>query len=193
MTVMEIGSAQARGLIMTRHYAHRMPTIQRAFGLMDGAELVGVVTFGQPASPWVKVSMFGHDWQGEIMELNRLVIITEAKNAASFLVGAAIRRIGKISLVSYADQGAGHVGYVYQATNWNYAGESKPRTDIFSDGRHARHHGGDPAKRQERSAKHRYWLCRDKRLSRACLWPKLPYPKGETKRHDAVDALSGTW
>lgn len=183
MTVIEIGYNQAKPLILQRHYAHRCPTIQRAFGLVENEHLVGVVTFGQPASPWVKVSMFGHEWRGEIMELNRLVITTDTKNAASFLVGSAIRRLGKVPLVSYADQGAGHVGYIYQATNWNYAGESKPRTDIDSGGKHARHHAGDPSKRQPRSAKHRYWLCRDKRVSKECLWPKLDYPKGETRRH----------
>lgn len=186
MTVIEVSYHQAKPFIMRDHYAHRMPTIQRAFGLLEDGALVGVVTFGQPASPWVKVSMFGHGWTGDIMELNRLVIVTKEKNAASFLVGAAIRRLGKIPLVSYADQGAGHVGYIYQATNWNYAGQSKPRTDIFSAGGHARHHGGDPTKRQPRSAKHRYWLCRDKRTAKLCLWPSLQYPKGETRRHETI-------
>lgn len=185
MTVLEVGYDQAKHLIMAHHYAHRMPTIQRAFALIEADQTVGVVTFGQPASPWVKVSMFGHDWIGEIMELNRLVITTKTKNAASFLVGSAIRRLGKIPLVSYADQGAGHVGYIYQATNWNYAGESKPRTDIASsEGQHARHHAGDPTKRQNRSAKHRYWYCRDRALTKQCLWPMLSYPKGETRRHE---------
>jgi len=182
---MEVGYDQARHLIMAHHYAHRMPTIQRAFALLENGEQVGVVTFGPPASPQVKISMFGRGWIGTVLELNRLVITTKTKNAASLLVGAAIRRLGKIPLVSYADQGAGHVGYVYQATNWNYGGESKPRTDIASeDGKHSRHHGGDPSKRQDRSAKHRYWLCRDKVLVKACLWQKLPYPKGETRRHE---------
>lgn len=183
--MIEVGYEQVVTLIMRDHYAHRVPTIQRAFSLMEDGEIVGCVTFGQPASPWVKVSMMGHDWDGEILELNRLVITTKTSNSASFLVGSAIRRLPKIPLVSYADKGAGHVGYVYQATNWKYAGESKERTDIFSDGGHARHHGGDSSKRQDRSAKHRYWTCRDSRLAKSVLWPSLPYPKGPTNRnHD---------
>lgn len=183
MQVIEISSRQARRLILTEHYAHRMPTIQKCFGLVERGDLVGVVAFGQPASPYVKVSMFGREYQGEIMELSRLVIITKTRNAASFLIGQALRRIGNIPIVSYADQGAGHVGYVYQATNWHYSGSSKPRTDIDSGGKHARHHGGDPSKRQYRSAKHRYWFCRDKQLNQQCRWGKLPYPKGDTVRH----------
>ena len=124
--VIEIGQAIARNLIMTQHYAHRMPTIQRAFGLMEDGELVGCVTFGQPASPNVVLSILGRETDLEMMELNRLVITTKTKNSASFLVGGAIRRLPKkMVLVSYADKGAGHVGYVYQATNWNYFGETK--------------------------------------------------------------------
>jgi hypothetical protein len=191
VNVSEIRGKDAKELILTRHYAGRMPTIQRAFGLFENEQLVGVCTFGQPASPWVKVSMFGHDWSGEIMELNRLVIITQTKNAASFLIGFSLRSLKGIPLVSYADQGVNHVGYVYQATNWNYAGQSKARTDIFSPSGHARHHGGDPSIRQQRSAKHRYWFCSDKRIAKQCLWPKLPYPKGETKRYDAARQVQG--
>ena len=168
---------------MTRHYAHRMPTIQRAFGLMDNGSLVGVVTFGPPASQWVKVSMFGKEWTGELLELSRLVITTKEKNAASFLIGQALRRLPKTTaLVSYADQGAGHVGYVYQATNWKYSGASSPRTDPKNDG-HPRHFSGDATVRQDRSAKHRYWMCRDKAIEKACLWASISYPKGETRRH----------
>jgi hypothetical protein len=186
MEVIEIGQAVARDLIMTKHYAHRMPTIQRAFGLMEDGSLVGCVTFGQPASPNVILSILGRGTDVSMMELNRLVITTKTKNAASFLVGGAIRRLPKtMVLVSYADKGVGHVGYVYQATNWHYWGETKERTDMASEsGQHSRHSMGDPSKRVNRSAKHRYWLCRDKKTEKMCKWQKLPYPKGETKRHD---------
>ena len=187
LKVVPISYAMARPLIMTDHYAHRMPSIQRAFGLFEDYSLVGVVTFGSPASPYVKISMFGAKWGGKIMELNRLVVTTQAKNAASFLIGRAVRMLPSIPLVSYADQGVGHVGYVYQATNWFYAGESKARTDIFSGQRHARRHGGDRSIRQQRSAKHRYWMCRDKGIVALCLWGKFPYPKGETHRHNPDD------
>jgi len=187
---MEVGSDQARGLIMREHYAHRMPTIQRAFALMENGSMVGVVTFGQPASPSVKVSMMGAEWVGEIMELNRLVIVTRTKNAASFLVGGALRRLPKIPIVSYADPAFGHVGYIYQATNWNYAGvPERVRTDYMIPGRgHSRHGktkiGDDQMIAVTRLPKHRYWLCRDKRLAAAVLWPRLPYPKGATTRHE---------
>ena len=52
--------------------------------------------------------------------------------------------------------GWGHVGYVYQATNWLYTGMTRPRTDIYSAGKHPRHSQEDITKRQIRTAKHRY-------------------------------------
>jgi len=179
MQVKQIASKDCYDLILNHHYAKRIPCIQFAFGLFEDEVLVGCVTFGQPASPWIKVSMFGRESGIELLELNRLVILTSTKNSASFLIGNAIKKLNKkIALVSYADCGVGHVGYVYQATNWKFGGTSKPRTDIFSESGHARHHGSDPTKRQARSAKNRYWLCRDKLQAKVCKWEALPYPKG---------------
>lgn len=60
-------------------------------------------------------------------------------------------------IVSYADTEHGHIGYVYQATNFFYTGCTKARTDkIGVNGGHSRHYKQGEAKRQNRSAKHRY-------------------------------------
>lgn len=184
MLISNVPGKAVAGFIILNHYSKKIAPISYAFAMQnDDGEIIGAVTFGQPASPWVKVSIRGQQ-DIPVIELNRLAISDKTKNLASQLIGYALRHLPKnILIVSYADCGVGHVGYVYQATNWNYAGMSKPRTDIYSESGHARHHCGDTSKRQPRSAKHRYWIATGKIAKSASLWDSLPYPKGETTRH----------
>jgi len=174
-----------REFIIANHYSLKTAPASYVFAMLDDiGEICGAITFGQPASPWVSVSIRGKEGY-PVIELNRLAIKTGDKNAASRLIGYALRHLPKdFLIVSYADQGVGHVGYVYQATNWHYAGQSKERTDIYSETGHARHHCGDTTKRQPRSAKHRYWIATSRRAERSSLWPSLSYPKGKSIRHE---------
>lgn len=120
------------------HYARRMPCVQFAFGLYEDNELIGVVTFGQPASPSLCKGVAGENNRGNVLELNRLVFLPERNgdNNASMLVSKALKMLpAHTFVVSYADYGGwGHVGYIYQATNFLYTGMTKPRTDKFAGG-----------------------------------------------------------
>lgn len=182
--IVRVPGKAVREYIIKNHYSHKVAPISYAWAMQDeNGEIVGAVTFGQPASPFVRISIRSKE-PIEVLELNRLAITSTAKNCASKLIGYALKELPKnILIVSYADCGVGHVGYVYQATNWHYAGMSKARTDIYSESGHARHHCGDKNKRQARSPKHRYWTSTGKTATKKSLWPSLPYPKGETKRH----------
>lgn len=183
LIVKRITGKECHFLILNFHYAARIPCIQYAFGLYEDNNLIGCVTYGQPASPWIKVSMFGHNSNIDVLELNRLVIIKDIPNAASFLIGQSFKLLPKqIALVSYADTQFGHVGYVYQATNWLYAGKTKERTDKYSESGHSRHYDPTTIQRQYRSAKYRYWMCRDRHIKQLCKWESLPYPKEETHK-----------
>jgi hypothetical protein len=60
------------------------------------------------------------------------------KNACSFLLGQAVRRLRRDTrwswLLTYADESQGHEGWVYKACNWTYVGRTGPSTrwtDIF--------------------------------------------------------------
>jgi hypothetical protein len=113
-------------------------------------------------------------------------------------------------VVSYADTGVGHVGYVYQATNFLYTGLSAKRTDWKLKGREHLHGAsiadlsrgqehraewmretyGDDFYLQDRPRKHRYvYLHGGKRdrvaMREALRYPVEPYPKGESQRYDA--------
>ena len=63
----------------------------------------------------------------QVVNLSRLVVDSDVPvNGASFLLGGSIRLIrrdGRFNtLLTYADEGQGHTGAIYRATNWIYLG-----------------------------------------------------------------------
>lgn len=147
-----------KDFILNIHYAHRMPSVSYAFGLYEAEELVGVCTFGKPASPSLCVGICGADYSRNVWELNRLVLKYNKPNEASFFVSRCLKMLPRpMIIVSYADTAQNHEGTIYQASNFIFTGTTKARTDMAGkDGKHSRHHLGDRTKRVPRSAKHRY-------------------------------------
>ena len=130
-TVEPISYQEAKPWILKKHYAHRMPAIQHSFGLHENRLCCGIVAYGMPANA-------NNSRMGEypMWELVRLVVETKKKNAASFLVGGSLKMLPPpCACISYADETLGHVGYIYQATNWIYTGISKGDTEWTVDGK----------------------------------------------------------
>lgn len=145
---------------------------------------MGCITYGSPASPWLCKGICGEKYRKEVIELNRLVLLRNGRNEASYLISKSLSLLPQPKIVvSYADTFYGHVGYVYQATNFLFTGTTKKRTDMASkDGKHSRHNLGDKSKRVCRSPKHRYVLFigskREKKERLKNLrYLQLPYPK----------------
>ena len=190
ITVSQIPAKEAEPWILLKHYAKRIPCVCFAFGAFDNGELVGICTYGIPASPYLCFGVCGYQYKDIVLELNRLCCDSR-KNLASTLVAKSLSLLPKPKIiVSYADCGQGHVGYIYQATNFLFTGTTKERTDIYSESGHSRHSQSDWTKRQPRSSKHRYvYFCGDRRqklqMSQALKYPIEAYPKGESKRYDA--------
>jgi hypothetical protein len=209
MKVLPIKSAEAEPWLLHKHYARRIPSISYAFGLYEGGQLVGVCTYGTPASSTLRDGIAGPENAHLVLELNRLCLDTQAKNAASYLVGRSLRMLPKPSIVvSYADTEQSHVGYVYQACNFVYTGLSAKRTDWKIKGmEHLHGHTiadmsrgcegsrsefmrqkfGDDFYLEERPRKHRYIFVtgKQKGLLQQIRYSVEPYPKGETKRYDS--------
>ena len=182
--VEEITYNDTKPFILNIHYAKRMPSISYAYGLFLINELVGIVSYGSPASPSLCVGIAGLNNKSNVLELNRLVLKYNKKNEASMLVGKSLQLLPKPKIiVSYADTNQDHVGFIYQATNFYFTGTSKPRTDMAGkNGKHSRHHLGDKTKRIFRSAKHRYvFIIGNKKEKKSLLkqlkYPILKYPK----------------
>lgn len=178
----------AAEVVVAEHYLHRRPTICYAFGIMRGWDCLGVVTFGIPASRHVQISACASSPQS-VIELNRLWVADSApRNTESQFVASALRQLPPHVVISYADTSAGHVGYIYRALNFNYAGwtdmeRKTPRFDRTPvNGTHPRSayrigHIGD---RVERKPKVRYWTTTGNRaerkgLDRIATWPKMSW------------------
>jgi hypothetical protein len=208
LAVVPITYDEALPWLLGKHYARRVAPVSFAFGAYMGGVLVGVVTYGVPASAPLRRGVCGPDWSDSVLELNRLCC-DALPNLPSRLIGHSLRLLPAPSVVvSYADTSMGHVGYVYQATNFLYTGLSAKRTDWSIEGVNS--HGvtiadktrgmpnraqairemfGDRFSLQPRPRKHRYvFFCGTKRerrlMANALRYPVLQYPKGETARYD---------
>lgn len=183
-SVREVTLDETKQFIFKIHYARRMPMVSHAYGLIHNGELVGIVTYGIPASSHLCRGVCGEDKKDVVIELNRLCLLYNRKNEASMLVSRSLKMLPRPKVVvSYADTAQGHLGIVYQACNFLFTGSTRERTDIASaDGKHSRHHLGDNTKRQVRSSKHRYiYFVGNKnevRELRKCLnYPVQPFPR----------------
>lgn len=193
--VRQIKSVATHDWLTTMHYAKRIPNITDAFGLFFDRELVGVITYGKPASPFLCIGVCGPEFAKYVYELNRVCLLNNKKNEASFFVAATLRLLSSPRIiVSYADTAMEHVGKIYQACNFMYTGASKPRTDVDTGERHARHISGlDYSKRKNRSSKHRYLYFvgdkKQKKLFRQSLRYDLqPYPVGLSRNYETPNA-----
>ena len=156
--IRQIPYSETKHWILNIHYAKRMPSISFAYGLYRHDEMVGMVSYGTPASPSLCKGICGEEHKSDVIELNRLVLKDNLPNEASFLVSKSLKLLPKPKVVvSYADTAQDHAGIIYQATNFLFTGTTKKRTDMAGkDGKHSRHHLGDRTNRINRSAKHRY-------------------------------------
>lgn len=212
LRVISLDSSRAMQLVEEFHYSHRRVGAKFCFGLLDDGHLAGCCVFSIPASYTLCNGVCGKEYRKQVLELSRLVVTTRQKNAASYLIGNSLKLLaeqGDWIIVSYADCNShvGHVGYVYQSTNWLYTGQGNaepkwihPETgEVIS---FTRRHIDIKAKRynldwqqlvkDQQIGKHRYVTFAGskafKRQARKALnYPVMPYPKGETHRHEAVE------
>ena len=75
---------------LKKHYARRLPNMMHTFGLYDNGKLHGVISYGLPASPHLCRGICGDEYAKIVLELNRLVIDHEDKNAASRLIAGSL-------------------------------------------------------------------------------------------------------
>jgi hypothetical protein len=92
---------------------------------------MGIITFGIPPSPEL-MRICGEEYAKSVLELNRLWCDDASpKNSESYLIAHSIKQLNRDKpdikiLVSFADTREGHLGYIYQATNWHFTGYSVP-------------------------------------------------------------------
>ena len=195
--IAKIGYDVEMSVVIEKHYLHRRCPCEAAFGLYYGSEIQGVIVYGTPSSAPLRKGICGADEKGNVIELTRLWVSDEVpKNGESFLIGNTLREVRKEIVVSYAEIQQGHIGTVYQATNWIYTGLSAKRTNWTVEGlekhcqtladkytaKQIRAIYGDRFRLVDRPRKHRYvyFNCNKRRkkiLIGKLRYPILPYPK----------------
>lgn len=184
----------------TYHYSGSVPSVQYGFNFYnDAGEWCGVVCFGGGANNHIG-SPYGL-CPGEVMELTR-VALNGKQSTTSQCVAMALRALHQQDplvrmVISYADMDQGHVGTIYQATNWIYEGRKKtspgplvihgqkvhPRT-VGARGwkcsvEWLRKHVDPAAEMLKPKGKHKYLFCLDKKLRRDIEKLAQEYPKRE--------------
>ncbi len=193
-------------LLETEHYLHSMPGgTKLVFGVFAMEQLGGAITLGVgPAKAHCLVRGAVLD---DCLTLTRLWLSPELpKNSESRIIGIILKALRRHTdlkfLLSYADSSVGHIGTIYQATNWIYTGLSvvTPLYD-FGDGilHHSRSVGQIYGSRSKNhfnslgmnikltipSPKHRYIYFLEKSWRSRLLVPVVPYPKKESINADS--------
>lgn len=206
--VSSIDSYLCKDWLLYKHYAKRVPSIEYSFGIYDGEILVGICTFGCPPRVMNNAECIFNTYRVKTLELNRLVVNDGLeKNALSFFVSRCLSFLPKpCCVVSYADNDFGHNGYIYQATNWVYAGlNNVHQRKILYNGKEMHPRTAcslgftnitEWAKSDENVElgdymyKHRYFQFLGnkkeiKKMKDDFIYEMFPYPKGDNKRYDS--------
>jgi hypothetical protein len=188
----------ARVLLVRHHYIHSIAASTRlCLGAFVGSHLLGVVQFncGNMGAHRLVEGAKPQD----CVTLARLWLSDQLpSNSESRVIGISLRLLRKYSpakfVLTYADPSQGHLGRIYQATNWLYLGRSESRKLIdIGDGklRHTRtlsHRLGSSALAYVQSlapearavsgeAKHKYIYFLDQSWRGRLKLPVMPYPR----------------
>jgi len=153
--VRPINYKTAMEIIVDKHYLKRKCPCSNAFGLFYKDKIVGVITYGKPPSYTLCNGIAGEEESKNVIEFNRLwVCDSMPKNTESWFVSKTFKLCPYEIIVSFADTEQGHIGYIYQATNWFYCGESK-KQKYFRVKNKSNNLGGVSYRRRERMPKNK--------------------------------------
>ena len=138
LSVRPISKSVAKDIIIKNHYSGIWTKVSYCLGLYveddshsffsSTDKLIGVATYGDPIGRHSGQSISELLDRKEVLELTRLFVFDGyGCNVESWFVGQTFKWLRKharhiIGLISYSDPKAGHLGTVYQSTNWIYQG-----------------------------------------------------------------------
>lgn len=134
---------EVKPYIVKNHYSHSLASSMKlALGFYYEDNLVTAIIYGYPVGrrtiQWLQVE------SRNCAELVRLFSEDGLpRNTESYCIGKSFSYIKKNMpelkyLISYSDPNHGHVGYIYQATNWRYIGLQRmlvPGKRMYIDGK----------------------------------------------------------
>jgi hypothetical protein len=117
------GTPEVLEFIRQNHYTGSVPRATHWFGLWDGFVLKGVCGYGHFTRDGAARKYFGD------LELVRLVMKDVEPNAGSFFLSKTLHWLRQntktFGIIAYADPTEGHLGTVYQASNFEPIGRSR--------------------------------------------------------------------
>ena len=147
MYVAPIAKSIAKDIIVKKHYTHAWTMCRYPLGIYHKTEdelqfgdskLIGVAVYGFPVGAKASTSVCEGLTKDNILELTRLYVDDGyGSNIESCALGKTFQWLRENDknikvLLSYADNGQGHVGGIYKATNWIYQGNSLRYNDSWS-------------------------------------------------------------
>ena len=189
----------AKHAVLRWHYSRKMPHAKLVrIGVWEDHRFAGVILYGCGANRHL-ARPFGLE-STQACELVRVALAPARRYPTSKSVAISLRMLrcqspGLRVVVSYADTQQGHVGTIYQATNWIYLGASAqpylrvrgriehPRTLYDRYGRQGqsvpwlRQHVDPRAERVAMPAKLKYVWAYEATLRRQLEAISQPYPK----------------
>ena len=189
----------AKHAVLRWHYSRKMPAAKLVrIGVWEAGRFGGVILYGSGANRHL-ASPFGLR-PTQACELVRVALAPGRQHPTSRCLAVSLKMLRRQSpglrlIVSYADTKEGHLGTLYQASNWVYLGAGmQPYLRVRGKIEHPRSlydrfgPGGqqigwlrervDPhAERVEMPAKHKYAYPFTKSLRRSLREIAQPYPK----------------
>ena len=199
------------------HYSKCLPAGKLfKVGAWEDGRYIGVVIFSRGAN-----NRLGNPYnleQTECVELTRIAL-REHRHFVSEIMMQAIKKLKEMNpglrlIVSFADTEQGHVGGIYQATNWIYTGMSAPADEYIINGKriHGRQvrslkstnkiyknkttkefafHLDKNFKTIKGSSKHRYLMPLDRKMRKQIAPLAKPYPKKVAEDAQVKEARGG--
>lgn len=230
VTIREINRDVAKDIIEKYHYAHLLGPVSYTLGVYyrqehqffdNHDELIGALAFARPIGRLAVKSISEKLEANQSLELTRLFIHDGyEKNIESYSISQSFRWIKENLpevevLLSYSDPEQGHLGIIYQATNWLYQGTGfslmkKYRLSLTKDPFDWTHHRTiydlygtvslESLKQQightfwlkQETDKHRYiYLLKNRKYWLKNLkYPVLPYPKNLERENEIITEIT---
>jgi len=195
LSVREIDRKVAKDLIVKNHYSHQWTKCSVALGLYyktgkqhsffdeEEEKLIGTICYGDPIGRHSGASISTAIPRTSVYELVRLYVFDGyGNNIESYLIGESFKWLKNNkkdikALISYSDPMQGHVGTIYQATNWLYQGNKIRPNDSWlfrfeEDGKfqHGRtifpYYGTNDIKKMKTLVKKDFWVKKEVRKHR---------------------------
>lgn len=132
-----VDSSFAKDFMSTHHYSQTCPNLYYALGFYHEGQLACLACYGPPGGRLIAQALLNDGTAKNVSELVRLFAFDwSPKNTESYCIGKSINWLKHNCpnlelLVSYADPNWGHLGIIYQATNWLYTGQGSRIVDAY--------------------------------------------------------------